>query len=100
MVAVLAFTQSRGAWLREAMTSFSKRVLRIRDSWIERRFAAVYLQLTLRPARLIQTSLSSRSATQPPGVRPSQETMRHGADRGSRLNTVTVCPFAWKWRAR
>ena len=35
-----------------------------------------------------------------PAVRPSHRTAFHGAGRGMRLNTVTACPCAWKWRAR
>src|SRR5271169_3580023 len=48
----------------------------------------------------MHTSLFSSSATHSPGVIPSQRTTRHGAAPGSRLKTVTVCPWPWKWRAR
>src|ERR1035438_10364100 len=68
-------------------TSFSSRVLSIRESMMARRFAAVYRQSTLRPARLMHTSLRSRSAIQSPAVRPSQPMTRHGAGRGLRLST-------------
>ena len=92
MVAVLALIHSLGAGLRQAIIWFNRPVLLTRDSRIARRLPAWYRQLTLRPARLMQTSLSCTSATHAPGVSPSQEVTRQGSERGVRLNTVTTSP--------
>ena len=54
--------------------------------------------LTLRPARLITTSLSSISFAQGPRVSPSQATSR--SRRGRRVRTTTSWPAALRERFR
>ena len=82
------------AWRRAAVAIAcpTTRVDNTRDCRISSRFAAVYRQLTLRPARLITTSQPSISRCQLPRVAPSQATTRHGRTSGRRLKTTTSWP--------
>src|SRR3954468_20082900 len=100
MVAVLACSQTRGGRLARAIASPRMRVELIRDSLISLRLAGPYLQLTLRPARLMTTSDPSSASAQLPSVAASQAMIGHGALPAERLKTVTSWPSRWKARAR
>ncbi len=75
------------------MASPTTRVDSSRDVRIDSRFAGVYRQSTLRPARLMTTWQPSISFAQSDIVLPSHASTRHGAGLGSRLKTTTSCPL-------
>src|SRR3954469_18821335 len=95
MVAVLAWSHTRGGLEAYAIASPTTRVESSRDVRINSRFDCVYRQSTLRPARLITTSAPSNSSAHSFRVRPSHAKTRHGAGLGLRLNTTTSCPATW-----
>src|SRR3989442_8809250 len=100
MVAVLAFIQSFGGSDAPAIASPTSRVVTSRDSRISRRLAALYRQLTLRPARLMTASAPSSARTQSPLLIPSHLIVCHGAGSERRETTTGDTPRAWRCRAR
>ena len=92
MVAVLACNQTRGGFFARPIAAPTARVESTRESMIARRFAGVWRQLTLRPARLITTSAPSTSRAQSPRVAASQPTIRQGARSACRLSTTNLVP--------
>jgi hypothetical protein len=94
---VLACSQARGGVRHAAIARPTAAVDSTRESMIARRFAAVYRQLTERPARLITASAPSSSFAQAPTFDPSHAT---SPDFGFLLSTVTSCPSAPNARAR
>jgi hypothetical protein len=75
------------------------RVLSMRLCLISCRFAELYRQFTLRPARFTTTSAPSTSFTHSPSDFASHGSTRHAAGVGVRLSTTTSCPSATNARA-
>jgi hypothetical protein len=92
MVAVLICSHTPGGHAARAIAAPTTRVLFTRELLIARRFASVYRQLTLRPARLMTTSAPSICSAHAPRCSASQATVRHGIRCGERLSATTSWP--------
>src|SRR5207249_6717259 len=91
IVAVHAFSHTRGGRLQRAIASPNTRVESTRDSRISRRLRSLYRQFTDRPERLISARAPSSSSFQLSSVLPSHWIWRiaPAAGGGERVSTTT-----------